>query len=49
MPKEICEEVEISTDVKQEVIYGAIFENTEDYYNDDQLEKETKCHTEDEG
>lgn len=48
VPKEICEEVEISTGVRQDVVYDAIFENTEDYYDDDQLEKEKKCHTEDE-
>merc|ERR1712203_29649 len=48
VPKEICEEVEISTDARQDVLYDAIFENTEDYYDDDQLEKEKKCHTEDE-
>ena len=49
VPKEICEEVEISTGARQDVLYDAIFENTEDYYDDDQLEKEKKCHTEDEG
>ena len=47
--KEVCEEVEISTDVKKDILYDTIFENTEDYFDDDQLEKETKCHTEDEG
>merc|ERR1712172_429343 len=59
VPKEICEEVEISTgarqdviydaifentDVKQDVLYDAIFESTEDYFDDEQPEKEKKCH-----
>ena len=38
-----------NTDVKQDVLYDAIFESTEDYFDDEQLEKEKKCHTEDEG